>query len=245
MKAEIFSDDKVWCDHCKCRTKWRFTSAGHERDSSGDCWNCTVCDFYVQDWDWYDHQDRTEFFPDPDGSRRQPPPRIFGSGVIVNKIIAPDTTYSCADSEFVGVMPVLQEIEVLPSDEPRRQSIGWKVEEIIGMAVVCPPETPESKQLRETESILACRLFKKFEGDFGWVLMQPPVIKTNLGHPDADYMPSYKPDYTRIAYGTPVLQGKKGDLELVQQMAQAVADLAKQKREQPGLFKKLRELTGL
>ena len=42
------------------------------------------------------------------------------------------------DPEFVGVMPVRQDIEVLPADEPKRLSLGWVVSEIIGLAIVNP-----------------------------------------------------------------------------------------------------------
>lgn len=36
-----------------------------------------------------------------------------------------------ADSEFLGVMPVQQDIEVMPADEPKQLSLGWVVSEII------------------------------------------------------------------------------------------------------------------
>lgn len=64
--------------------------------------------------------------------------RIFGADIIVSKIVTPGTIFALADGEFVGVMPVLQDIETLPADEPKRLSLGWVVSEIVGFAVVNP-----------------------------------------------------------------------------------------------------------
>ncbi len=36
------------------------------------------------------------------------------------QIVPPGIVYACADPEFVGVMPVRQDIEVLPADEPKQ-----------------------------------------------------------------------------------------------------------------------------
>lgn len=63
---------------------------------------------------------------------------IWGADILVSKMVPPGTVYACADPEFVGVMPVRQDIEVLPADEPRRLSLGWVVSEIIGLAIVNP-----------------------------------------------------------------------------------------------------------
>lgn len=63
---------------------------------------------------------------------------IWGSDILVSKIVPPGTVYSCADPEFVGVMPVRQEAEVLPADEPKLLKLGWVISEIIGLAIVNP-----------------------------------------------------------------------------------------------------------
>lgn len=63
---------------------------------------------------------------------------IWGADIMVSKIVPPGTIYSCADPEFVGVMPIRQDIEVLPADEPRKLSLGWVVSEIIGIGIVNP-----------------------------------------------------------------------------------------------------------
>lgn len=63
---------------------------------------------------------------------------IWGTDIMVSKIVPPGTVYGCADPEFLGVMPIRQDIEVLPADEPRQLKLGWVVSEIIGMAIVNP-----------------------------------------------------------------------------------------------------------
>lgn len=62
--------------------------------------------------------------------------KIFGADIIVSKIVTPGTVFGCADPEFVGVMPVRQDIEILPADEPKRLSLGWVVNEIVGFGIV-------------------------------------------------------------------------------------------------------------
>lgn len=61
---------------------------------------------------------------------------IFGADIMVSKIVPPGTVYACADPEFVGVMPIVSDIEVLPADEPKQVSLGWVVVENIGIAIV-------------------------------------------------------------------------------------------------------------
>jgi hypothetical protein len=63
---------------------------------------------------------------------------IWGADIIVSKIVPPGTIFGAADPEFVGVMPVRQDIEVLPADEPKQLKLGWVISEIIGIGVVNP-----------------------------------------------------------------------------------------------------------
>ena len=63
---------------------------------------------------------------------------IFGADIIVSKVVPAGRGFACADPEFVGVMPVRQDIEVLPADEPKQLKLGWVVNEIIGIGVVNP-----------------------------------------------------------------------------------------------------------
>lgn len=61
---------------------------------------------------------------------------IWGADIIVSKVVPAGTVFGCADPEFVGVMPIRQDIEVLPADEPKQLKLGWIVNEIIGIGIV-------------------------------------------------------------------------------------------------------------
>jgi hypothetical protein len=61
---------------------------------------------------------------------------IWTADILVSKKIAPETVYILADPEFVGVMPIRQDINVIPADSPKDLRLGWVVYEEIGMAVV-------------------------------------------------------------------------------------------------------------
>ena len=63
---------------------------------------------------------------------------IFGADIVVSKVVPAGEGYATADPEFVGVMPVRQDIEVLPADEPKQLKLGWVVNEIIGVGIVNP-----------------------------------------------------------------------------------------------------------
>jgi uncharacterized protein (UPF0218 family) len=63
---------------------------------------------------------------------------IWGADILVSKIVPAGTVFGVADPEFVGVMPVRQDIEVLPADEPKMLKLGWVVSEIIGLGIVNP-----------------------------------------------------------------------------------------------------------
>ena len=63
---------------------------------------------------------------------------IFGADIIVSKVVPAGQAFAVADPEFVGVMPVRQDIEVLPADEPKQLKLGWVVSEIVGIGIVNP-----------------------------------------------------------------------------------------------------------
>ncbi len=72
--------------------------------------------------------------------------QIWGADIFVSKIVPPGTVYGCADPDFVGVMPIRQDIEVLPADEPRQLKLGWVVNEIIGIGIVNPRATAAGRK---------------------------------------------------------------------------------------------------
>ncbi len=84
--------------------------------------------------------DSTEF--DPVTTRELLQTGLYGhiwtADIIVSKVVPASTVYAVADPEFVGVMPIRQDIEVLPADEPKQLKLGWVVNEIVGIAVVNP-----------------------------------------------------------------------------------------------------------
>jgi hypothetical protein len=63
---------------------------------------------------------------------------IWGADIIVSKVVPVGTCFGVADPEFVGVLPVVQDIEVLPADEPKQLKLGWIVNENIGVGIVNP-----------------------------------------------------------------------------------------------------------
>lgn len=63
---------------------------------------------------------------------------LWGADLIVSRVVPTGTVFGVADPEFVGVMPVRQDIEVLPADEPKQLKLGWVVNEIIGIGIVNP-----------------------------------------------------------------------------------------------------------
>jgi hypothetical protein len=61
--------------------------------------------------------------------------RLFTADVIVSKIVPRGSVFGLADPGMVGVMPIRQNVEVLPNDKLDRLSLGWAVYEIIGLGI--------------------------------------------------------------------------------------------------------------
>lgn len=62
--------------------------------------------------------------------------QLWGADIMVSKIVPPGVIFGCADGEFLGVMPVRQDVEVMPADVPRELKLGWVVSEIIGIGIL-------------------------------------------------------------------------------------------------------------
>jgi len=58
--------------------------------------------------------------------------------ILVSKMVPRGTVYVLAEPEFVGVMPIRQDINVIPADKPERLRLGWVVYEEVGVAIVNP-----------------------------------------------------------------------------------------------------------
>lgn len=56
---------------------------------------------------------------------------IWTADILISKKVPLDTVYVCADPEFLGVMPIRQDIQVIPADKPEQLRLGWVVYEEI------------------------------------------------------------------------------------------------------------------
>jgi len=63
---------------------------------------------------------------------------LWGADILVSKIVPRGTVYGFADPEFVGVLPVREDITVYPADEPKLNKLGWVVREEIGIGILVP-----------------------------------------------------------------------------------------------------------
>lgn len=61
---------------------------------------------------------------------------IWTADILISKKVPMNTVYVLADPEFVGVMPIRQDIQVIPADKPEELRLGWVIYEEIGLSVV-------------------------------------------------------------------------------------------------------------
>ena len=61
---------------------------------------------------------------------------IWTADILISKKVPLNTVYVLADPEFVGVMPIRQDIQVIPADEPQKLCLGWVIYEEIGAAIL-------------------------------------------------------------------------------------------------------------
>ncbi len=64
--------------------------------------------------------------------------QLQGRNIYVTKKIPFNTVYCTSDPDYVGVMPVYQDIEVIPADLPWETSFGWVFTELIGLSIFNP-----------------------------------------------------------------------------------------------------------
>ena len=64
--------------------------------------------------------------------------RLWSTDILISNIIPDADVLVTAPADFVGVMPVRQEITVLPADKPQRFRMGWVAFESIGIAITNP-----------------------------------------------------------------------------------------------------------
>ena len=60
---------------------------------------------------------------------------LWTADILISKKVPLNTVYVLADPEYVGVMPIRQDIQVIPADAPEKLRVGWVIYEEIGAAV--------------------------------------------------------------------------------------------------------------
>lgn len=60
----------------------------------------------------------------------------MGLEILVSKMVPRGQVYILAEPEYVGVMPIRQDLNIIPADKPEKLRIGFVVFEEVGMAVV-------------------------------------------------------------------------------------------------------------
>jgi len=64
--------------------------------------------------------------------------QLHGQNIYVTKKMPHNTVLCTSDPDYVGVMPVYQDIEVIPADIPWETSFGWAFTMLVGMACFNP-----------------------------------------------------------------------------------------------------------
>ena len=61
---------------------------------------------------------------------------LYSADIHVSTMVPKNAVYVLAPAQFVGAMPIRQDITVLPADDPRRLRLGWVIYEELGFAVI-------------------------------------------------------------------------------------------------------------
>lgn len=61
---------------------------------------------------------------------------LWSANILVSRKVPTNAVYLLADKEFTGVMPIRQDIQVIPADMPRDLMLGWVIYEELGIAFV-------------------------------------------------------------------------------------------------------------
>ena len=61
---------------------------------------------------------------------------IWTADIHVSTMVPKNAIYVLAPGEFVGAMPIRQDITVLPADDPKQLRLGWVVYQELGIAVI-------------------------------------------------------------------------------------------------------------
>jgi hypothetical protein len=61
---------------------------------------------------------------------------LFTADIHVSSRCPTDTVFLLAPAEYVGALPIRQDITVLPADDPKKIRIGWVIYEEIGITII-------------------------------------------------------------------------------------------------------------
>ncbi len=61
---------------------------------------------------------------------------VWTADIHVSTMVPKNTIYVLAPGEFVGAMPVRQDITVIPADEPKLLRLGWVIYEELGFGII-------------------------------------------------------------------------------------------------------------
>ena len=61
---------------------------------------------------------------------------LYSADIHVSTMVPKNAVYVLAPAQFVGAIPVRQDITVLPADDPKRLRLGWVIFEELGFAVI-------------------------------------------------------------------------------------------------------------
>ena len=64
--------------------------------------------------------------------------RLWTSDILISNLVPDSSVLVLAPADFVGVMPVRQEVTVIPADKPSRLRLGWVVYTEQGIAIANP-----------------------------------------------------------------------------------------------------------
>lgn len=64
--------------------------------------------------------------------------RLWTSDIMISNLVPDNEVLIAAPAEFLGAMPIRQEITVIPADKPSRLRLGWVVYENCGFVVTNP-----------------------------------------------------------------------------------------------------------
>jgi hypothetical protein len=64
--------------------------------------------------------------------------RLWTNDILISNLVPDSKVLVTAPAEFVGVIPVRQEVTVIPADQPDKLRLGWVIYEDIGICVVNP-----------------------------------------------------------------------------------------------------------